>query len=142
MQWLHVLGASLLVIAGFGIPKPERACAQVGPRALPALFTTPRILRPKHTSGTILGAAGYGSREQFSGSDETRSTALGALAAAVNHRSGIAGELRLDGRLEVPPNGNEKLASVGEVRGFVRVSPGLYKNFDLRHGIGSVDSRR
>ncbi len=126
----------LALLCVLGVTHPNRAHAQVGPRALPTLLTTPRLLRPKSVALTVLGSAGYGAREKFAGAD-VRHTALGALALALNGPSGIGGELHLNGRLEVPTSGAEaKPASVGELRGFLRFGKPVAPKLDLGFEVG------
>lgn len=132
-----MLISAFAMIAIMGVPAFDGAHAQVGPRALPALLTTPRLLRPESTAVTLAGSAGYGVREKFGGADGVRHTGLGALALALNSPRGIGGELRLDGRFEVPESAAEKrFASVGEVRGYLRFGKAFTKSFDFGFEFG------
>jgi hypothetical protein len=90
------------------------------------------MLRPARTTFSLAASAGYGLREPLPAGAAAHHTALGALGAALSGPLGLAGELRVDGRLEVPSAGAEQSpALVGALRGYLRYSHAVGERLDL-----------
>lgn len=97
------------------------AHAQVGPRALPALFATPRLAPAESLAFLLSGALGYGFREALASGDALHHTGLAALGVGVAAPFGLSAELRLDGRYEKhTARGDRGTGQVGELRAYLR----------------------
>jgi hypothetical protein len=116
--WLLSLWGLVLSV---GALTAHAAHAQVGPRALPALFATPRLTPTGEVALLLAGSLGYGLREALGSADALHHTGLGALGVAVAAPFGLSAELRLDGRYEKhSARGDRGTGQVGELRAYLR----------------------
>ncbi|HEX6244181.1 MAG TPA: carboxypeptidase-like regulatory domain-containing protein [Polyangiales bacterium] len=110
-----------IVVSGAAALVAPIAQAQVGPRALPTLLSTPQLAPPDALTFALAAAAGYGVREPLTSADAVHHTGLGSLGLALSSSIGLGGELRLDGRLEKhTARGDRGSGMVGELRGYLR----------------------
>ena len=123
---MRIWGLTFILAWSVSTLAASAAEAQVGPRALPALFATPRLSPPEALSFALAGAAGYGIREALTAQDALHHTALAGLGAALATPWGLGAELRLDGRLEKhTAQGDRGTGMVGELRGYLRYAHAL-----------------
>jgi hypothetical protein len=127
LRSVRIWGLSFIIVAwSVATLGASAAHAQVGPRALPALFGTPRLSPPEQLSFALAAAAGYGLREPLTSEDALHHTGLAGLGAALATPWGLGAELRLDGRLEKhTAHGDRGTGMVGELRGYLRYAHAL-----------------
>lgn len=112
---------------------------QVGPRALPSLLDTPRMLQATDTTFVLAGAAGVGVREPLGDAAHAQPLVMGALGGSVQTRSGFGAELRVDGRLELDgksTSGTDSAGSVGAPRAYLRYARALHNRLSLGAELG------
>lgn len=135
MRLLRSLCFSVLSVLAL-VASPGQA--QVGPRALPALLTTPRLQRPEALSFALAGALGYGAREALTKSDALHHTTLATLGASVLAPWGLGAELRVDGRFEKhTAKGDAGSGWVGEARAYLRYSHAVGTQLELGAELGA-----
>lgn len=126
-----------MVALSVGTLGPRAAHAQVGPRALPTLLSTPQPASPDALSFMLAAVAGYGLREPQSKEDALHHTGLAGIGAAVAAPWGLAAELRLDGRLEEhTAQGDRGSGMVGELRAYLRYAHALGSRVRLGGELG------